>query len=401
LEFFTPLISGASVFIASKETLNNVEQLKADLENINPTIIQATPSFYQMLFNAGWNRNKDLKILCGGDSLNESLAEKLLNHSKEVWNMYGPTETTIWSSTKKIEKPSDASNIGRPINNTQIYIVDQHHNLLPQNTVGRIFIAGDGLAKGYYKNETLTEEKFINNPFSTPDKNNLKMYETGDLGKWNEEGEIEFLGRNDFQVKVRGFRIELGEIETKLQEYPNIKQAVADAKEVNGEKVLVAYYTKDDETNLDKTELREYLQSKLPEYMVPGFFVEMESIPLTPNGKIDRKLLPNITGEDLIRREYVAPRNETEQKLIEIWQQILGIEKVGITDNFFELGGHSLAAIKVAHSINEYFNVNVNLNQLFEQNTIKQLAILIDNIKLIHNLSTNQYEESESETFTI
>lgn len=374
LEFFTPLISGASVFIASKETLNNAEQLKAELENINPTIIQATPSFYQMLFNSGWNGNQDLKILCGGDSLNESLAEKLLNHSKEVWNMYGPTETTIWSSTKKIEKPSDASNIGKPISNTQIYIVDKHHNLLPQNTVGRIFIAGDGLAKGYYKNETLTEEKFINNPFSTVEKNNLKMYETGDLGKWNEEGEIEFLGRNDFQVKVRGFRIELGEIETKLQGYPNIKQAVADAKEVNGEKVLVAYYTKDNETIIDKTGLREYLQRKLPEYMVAGFFVELETIPLTPNGKIDRKSLPNVTGEDLIRREYVAPGNETEKKLVEIWQQILGIEKVGITDNFFELGGHSLMAGKIMNTISKELNKEVSLKQIFQNQTIESLV---------------------------
>ncbi|CAA7196353.1 non-ribosomal peptide synthetase [Chryseobacterium potabilaquae] len=374
LEYFIPLISGASVFIASKETLNNAEQLKAGLENINPTIIQATPSFYQMLFNAGWNGNKDMKILCGGDSLNESLAEKLLNHSKEVWNMYGPTETTIWSSTKKIEKPSDASNIGKPINNTQIYIVDQHHNLLPQNTVGRIFIAGDGLAKGYYKNETLTQEKIIDNPFSTTDKNNLKMYETGDLGKWNEEGEIEFLGRNDFQVKVRGFRIELGEIETKLQEYLNIQQAVADAKEVNGEKVLVAYYTKDNESNIDKTGLREYLQSKLPEYMVPGFFVELEAIPLTPNGKIDRKALPSVSGEDLIRREYVAPRNETEQKLVEIWQQILGIEKVGITDNFFELGGHSLMAGKIMNTISKELNKEVSLKHIFQNQTIESLV---------------------------
>ncbi|MEI3790603.1 MULTISPECIES: amino acid adenylation domain-containing protein [unclassified Chryseobacterium] len=374
LEFFTPLISGASVFIASKETLNNTEQLKAELENINPTIIQATPSFYQMLFNAGWNGNKDLKILCGGDSLNRLLAEKLLNHSKEVWNMYGPTETTIWSSTKKIEKPSDASKIGKPINNTQIYIIDKHHNLLPQNIVGRIFIAGDGLAKGYYKNETLTEEKFIDSPFSTTDKNNLKMYETGDLGKWNEEGEIEFLGRNDFQVKVRGFRIELGEIETKLQEYPNIKQAVADAKEVNGEKVLLVYYTKDNESNIDKTGLREYLQSKLPEYMVPGFFVELETIPLTPNGKIDRNALPSVTGEDLIRREYVAPRNETEQKLVEIWQQTLGIEKIGITDNFFELGGHSLAAGKIMNTISKELNKEVSLKQIFQNQTIESLV---------------------------
>ncbi|MCL8537189.1 amino acid adenylation domain-containing protein [Chryseobacterium gallinarum] len=374
LEFFTPLISGATVFIAGKETLNNIEQLKAELETINPTIIQATPSFYQMLFNAGWKGNKNMKILCGGDSLNESLAEKLLNHSKEVWNMYGPTETTIWSSTKKIEIPSDASNIGKPINNTQIYIVDKHHNLLPQYTVGRIFIAGDGLAKGYYKNEMLTEEKFINNPFSTSEKNNFKMYETGDLGKWNEEGEIEFLGRTDFQVKVRGFRIELGEIESHLEEYAGILETVADAKIVKGEKVLVAYYTTEGRDPLEKAELREYLQKKLPAYMVPGFFVELETIPLTPNGKIDRKALPDVTIEDLIRREYIAPGNEMEEKLVEIWQEVLGLDRVGVTDNFFELGGHSLAAGKIVNSISKELNKEVSLKNIFQNQTIKSLV---------------------------
>ncbi|REC61333.1 non-ribosomal peptide synthetase [Chryseobacterium pennae] len=394
LEFFAPLICGAKVFIASKEKLNDAGKLKEELEHIAPTIIQATPSFYQMLFNAGWNGNKDIKILCGGDSLNELLAEKLLNHSKEVWNMYGPTETTIWSSTKKIEKPSDASNIGKPINNTQIYIVDKHYNLLPQNTVGRIFIAGDGLAKGYYKNEELTQEKFIDNPFSTTENNNFKMYETGDLGKWNKEGEIEFLGRNDFQVKVRGFRIELGEIETKLQQYANIKQVVADTKQANGEKVLVAYYTKDGETSIDKTELREYLQSKLPEYMVPGCFVELDAIPLTPNGKIDRKALPNVTGEDLIKKEYVAPRNETEQKLAEIWQQTLGIEKVGITDNFFELGGHSLVAGKIVNSISKKLNEEVSLKNIFQNQTIESLVkVLVDNSK--EKIIIHKAEEKE------
>lgn len=382
LEFFTPLISGASVFIANKETLNNAEQIKKELEEIKPSVIQATPSFYQMLFNVGWNGNKDLKILCGGDSLNEQLAEKLITHSKEVWNMYGPTETTIWSSIKKIDKPSDASNIGKPISNTQIYILDKHHHLLPSNTVGSIFIAGDGLAKGYYKNEDLTRGKFIENPFSAITKENYKMYETGDLGKWNEAGEIEFLGRNDFQVKVRGFRIELGEIETHIFKFsPLIKQVVADAKEINGEKVLVAYYridkTAEENVNFDKTACREYLQNKLPEYMVPNFYVELNAIPITPNGKIDRKALPEITGDNLIRREYIAPRNETEQKLAEIWKEILGTKKVGITDNFFELGGHSLLAGKIINSISRELDAEVSLKSIFQNQTIEALSKIL------------------------
>ncbi|WP_367867788.1 amino acid adenylation domain-containing protein [Pedobacter sp. WC2423] len=384
LEFFTPLISGASVFIAGKATLNNIEQLKKELEQITPSIIQATPSFYQMLFNAGWKGNKNLKILCGGDSLNESLAEKLLMHSKEVWNMYGPTETTIWSSTKKIDKPSDASNIGKPINNTQLYIVDKCLNLLPENTAGRIFISGDGVAKGYYKNEKLTQEKFIDNPFYITSKNNPKMYDTGDLGKWNGEGEITFLGRNDFQVKVRGFRIELGEIETHILRFnPLIKHVVADAKEVNGEKVLVAYYkidrAPDRNLEINKIECREYLQDRLPEYMIPGFYIELDDIPLTPNGKIDRKALPDVTGKDLIRKKFVAPKNETEKRLVEIWREILGIDEIGITDNFFELGGHSLLAGKIINCISRELNHEVSLKSIFQNQTIQSLAKVLEN----------------------
>jgi surfactin family lipopeptide synthetase A len=375
LEFFTPLISGATVFIAEKETLKNMEYLIAELEQVKPSIVQATPSFYQMLFNAGWRGDKNLKILCGGDSLNELLTEKLISHSKEVWNMYGPTETTIWSSLKKIEKPSDASNIGKPINNTQIYIVDKNLHILPKDTVGRIFIAGDGLAKGYYKNKELTSEKFIPNPFEA----GARMYDTGDLARWLPDGNIEFLGRNDFQVKIRGYRIELGEIETHLSQYSdNIKQVVAEAKEVNGEKMLVAYYTINKGSTVNKTALREYLQSKLPEYMVPGFFVEMESIPLTPNGKIDRKSLPYITSEDIIRKTYVAPRNETEQKLAEIWQEVLEIDKVGITDNFFELGGHSLVAGKIANKISQNLNIEVSLKHIFQNDTVENLTKVIE-----------------------
>ncbi len=401
LEFFTPLISGASVFMAEKEILNNVEALQDNLAQIRPGIIQGTPSFYQMLFNSGWKGDKNLKVLCGGDRLSESLAGHLLDCCGEVWNMYGPTETTIWSSIKKIEKSSDASNIGSPIQNTQMYILDSYENLLPVNTAGRIFISGDGLAKGYYNNESLSDEKFIDNPFSGI--SGSKMYETGDLGKWTVGGEIEFLGRNDFQVKLRGFRIELGEIETRLQSYPGINQVVCDAKDVKGEKVLAAYYTCEASYDaLDKGLLREYLQGSLPEYMIPGFFVELHAIPLTSNGKIDRKALPDVTGEDLIRREYVAPVTELEVQLAMIWQEVLGVERIGITDNFFELGGHSLAAIKLIHTINARFGVNITLNQFFEFNTIEYINSLVSNLTLIQNLSTNNnYEDTESEIFTI
>ncbi|MFK7059254.1 amino acid adenylation domain-containing protein [Flavobacterium oreochromis] len=370
LEFFVPLISGACVYVASKEVLGNIDALRETLTKVNPSIIQATPSFYQMLFNSDWEGNKKLKVLCGGDSLNESLAKQLLDSCQEVWNMYGPTETTIWSSCKKIEKPSDASNIGKPIANTQIYIVDANLNLLPSNTVGRIFIAGDGLAKGYYNNPDLTSERFIKNPFNQ----GTLMYEVGDLGKWNNEGEIEFLGRNDFQVKIRGFRIELGEIESKLQENKQIIQAVVDAKEINGQKYLVAYYTEKGESELDTTAVKSYLQERLPDYMVPNFFVKLMSIPLTPNGKVNRKALPEISEENIVKKAYITPQTAIEAALVSIWQEILNIEEIGITDNFFELGGHSLLAGKIVNEISKRLNKNLSLKYIFQNQTIQELA---------------------------
>ncbi|WP_444626244.1 amino acid adenylation domain-containing protein [Flavobacterium columnare] len=376
LEFFVPLISGARVYIASKEVLGNIDILKETLGKVNPSIIQATPSFYQMLFHADWTANKKLKVLCGGDSLNKSLAKQLLDSCQEVWNMYGPTETTIWSSCKKIEKPSDASNIGEPIANTQVYILDANLNLLPSNTAGRIFIAGDGLAKGYYNNPELTSERFINNPF----EQGTLMYEVGDLGKWNEKGEIEFLGRNDFQVKIRGFRIELGEIESKLQENKHIIQAVVDAKEINGQKYLVAYYTERDESEVEIASLKSYLQDRLPEYMVPGFFVKLMSIPLTPNGKVNRKALPEISEENIVKKTYIAPQTTIEKELVAIWQEILNVENIGITDNFFELGGHSLLAGKIINEISKRLNKNLSLKYIFQNQTIQELAKSLESI---------------------
>jgi amino acid adenylation domain-containing protein len=383
LEFFTPLISGSTLYVVSQEVLADPLLVIEKIEEIQPTIIQATPSFYQMLFNADWKGSQSLKVLCGGDLLSEALAEKLINHTNEVWNMYGPTETTIWSSMKKIEQPKDASNIGKPLHNTQFYILDEQLNPKPIGFTGAIYIAGDGLAKGYYKNESLTQERFIKNPFS----DNSLLYETGDVGKWNTKGEIEFLGRNDFQVKVRGYRIELGDIENAILQYSEtLKQVVVDAKDVNSEKVLVAYMVSASE--VDKSDLRAFLQKKLPEYMIPGFYVIVDGLPLTSNGKVNRKALPSIVENDLIRREYEAPTNEVEQKLAEIWQDILNIDKIGITDNFFELGGTSLQIIKLHHRIELLWPRIMTVPDLFEFNSIRDIANYV-------------YRNSEQETLEV
>ncbi|SMO94888.1 AMP-binding enzyme C-terminal domain-containing protein, partial [Flavobacterium resistens] len=234
---------------------------------------------------------------------------------------------------------------------------------------GKLYISGDGVARGYLNKPELTAEKFISNPFIK----GTRMYDTGDLAKWLPDGNIEFLGRNDHQVKIRGYRIELGEIETAISGYSEeIQQVVVEAKEINQDKTLVAYYVS--KTEIDKSEIRTYLQNKLPEYMVPGFYVEIESLPLTPNGKIDRKALPSVTGEDIIKKEYVAPGNAIEQKMVEIWQEVLGVQKIGITDNFFELGGHSLIVVQVINQISKQLGQTISFKIFFANPTIKELS---------------------------
>nr|WP_315248565.1 non-ribosomal peptide synthetase [uncultured Flavobacterium sp.] len=389
LEFFTPLLSGATLYIANQEILADPSNIIQKLKEIQPTLIQATPSFYQMLFNAGWLGDKGLKILCGGDLLSEALAVKLIDYNLEVWNMYGPTETTIWSSIKRIEHPKDASNIGKPIDNTQFYILDSFLSPKPIGTSGAIYIAGDGLASGYYRNETLTKEKFIKNPFNET----VLIYETGDVGKWNEDGEIKFLGRNDNQVKIRGYRIELGDIESVILQFSKtLKEVVVEAKKVNQEKVLVAYLISTSDIN--ELGLRNFLVKKLPGYMIPNFYVKLDSLPLTPNGKINRKELPDIESKDILKNEYVKPRNEIEHHLIKIWQEVLFIERIGTADSFFELGGHSLKASVIIHRILVELKIVVKLVDFFNNPTINSLT----NFILLNNMTNDLVLSTSSKT---
>lgn len=384
LEFFVPLISGAALYIANQEILADPNAIIQKIVEIQPTIIQATPSFYQMLFNADWQGNKGLKILCGGDLLSEALAEKLIDNSSEVWNMYGPTETTIWSSQKRLEHPKEASNIGKPINNTQIYILDSFLSPKPTGTAGAIYIAGDGLAKGYYKNKPLTNEKFIKNPFDTTGL----LYETGDVGKWNDKGEIEFLGRNDNQVKIRGYRIELGDIESHLNQIFGIKESVVIAKKGNQQEAfLVAYILRSEEKiDIDIKEISATLKMNLPYYMIPGAIILLEEFPLTPNQKIDRKDLEqrNIENEE-VQDDFKAPDSDLEKILVAYWKEVLNIKKsISIHDNFFALGGHSLNAVKLAGLITKNLLFNVTLKTIFDYPTIRLLTHYLTTLKPHH-----------------
>ncbi|SHL04117.1 non-ribosomal peptide synthetase [Flavobacterium chilense] len=393
LEFFAPLISGATLFVATQDLLSDPYLIIQKIEETNATIIQATPSFYQMLFNAEWNGNKKLKVLCGGDLLSEALAEKLLVSTSSVWNMYGPTETTIWSSCKKIEVPADASNIGIPINNTQFYILDKFNKLLPKGIPGNIYIGGAGLAKSYYKNEELTKSKFIANPFIE----GHDIYDVGDLGYWLPDGSIKFLGRKDNQVKIRGFRIELGEIETiLLQNNTDIKQAIVDVRQTGNEKILVAYFISENEIN--KKSLQKSLSKILPDYMLPGYYVQLDVIPLTDNGKVDRKRLPGVDGKDLIKEAYIAPKNKEEEMLITIWSEVLKQEKISIKDNFYNLGGDSIKSIQVVSRLKQK-GYSIKMDTFIKQPVIEKLAKLIEAKEVAHielsNENTNIFENKK------
>ncbi|MEM9274434.1 MAG: amino acid adenylation domain-containing protein, partial [Cyanobacteria bacterium P01_F01_bin.143] len=373
LELFLPIITGARLVIASRETTVDGEQLLGKLQESGATIMQATPASWQLLLAAGWAGKNKLKVLCGGEALPRKLANQLLERAGSVWNMYGPTETTIWSAVAQITNESKIISIGRAIANTQIHILDKYNQLVPIGVTGELCIGGAGLAKGYLNRPDLTTEKFIPNPFNT---DNSKLYKTGDLARYLPNGEIECLGRIDHQVKLRGFRIELGEIETVISQNPEVAKAVVAIREdAKKYKRLVAYIIPQKEQSLTIAELREFLASKLPNYMIPSAIVTLEVFPLTPNGKIDRKDLPapEITRSQL-SQELVEPRNDIERKLTKIWVEVLDVDLVGINDNFFELGGDSILAIVAITKANQEDNLQLTVKQLFQHQTVAELA---------------------------
>lgn len=377
LEFFVPLISGATLYIPSKNVLADPRLLIANLKKVQPTIIQATPSFYQLLFNANWEGDRSLKVLCGGDLLSESLAQKLLDSCDSVWNMYGPTETTIWSSCKLLRSASDASCIGKPIGNTKIFVLDPFLQLLPPNFIGDIYIGGDGLAKGYLKNKVLTKEKFIENPFQKGER----IYHTGDLGRWNLKGELEFLGRSDNQVKIRGYRIELGEIEAHLDQLEGVNTAVVVAKKSSDQESYLIAYVRAEERTFNAKALRSKLTKKLPEYMVPNTIIRLDSFPLTPNNKIDRN--------NLARRKVIAAKKINDDKgtlttnelsLTNLYRDVLNLDTAPlVNDNFFEMGGHSLNAVRLLNHIEGKLHFRIPLKAIFDYPDIKSLGLYLEN----------------------
>jgi len=378
IDMFLPLINGATVRIVPYESTINGEKLRVLIEREEVTFFQATPASYRILIGAGWEGDNNLTAISTGEALPFELAQELLKRCGSLWNMYGPTETTIWSSGHEVKAEDSFISIGKAVTGTQLMVLDSELNALPIGVAGELFIAGAGVARGYYNNQALTDEKFISNPF--PAQPNAKMYKTGDLVRYLSDLRLEYLGRIDFQVKIRGFRIELGEIETILGQYDAIKQCVVTTwPDSSVEQMLVAYVVPENTSELlDGLALREYLKGKLPIYMVPAKFIPLDSFPLTPNGKVDRKSLPNPDTSDIILQtsNYIAPKNDFELSLVVAWQAILNLEKVGVTDNFFELGGDSLMTVKLVHEMELATGHKFDIGNIFSHPTIEQLVNL-------------------------
>ncbi|MDZ7967877.1 MAG: amino acid adenylation domain-containing protein [Nostoc sp. DedSLP03] len=370
LELFLPIIVGGRLVVVSRKVASDGTQLSAILADSKATVMQATPATWQLLLASGWDGNDQLKILCGGEALPAQLANQLRQRCNSLWHMYGPTETTVWSAGYLIETDSKVVAISHPIANTQIYILDQYSQLVPVGIAGELHIGGEGLARGYLNRLELTNEKFIPNPFSN--NSAARLYKTGDLGRYLANGEIEYLGRIDYQVKIRGFRVELGDIEAFISQHPAVREtvvAIADAQS------LVAYIVTHTEQTPTITELRGFLESKLPNYMVPSAFVFLETLPLTPNGKVDRKALPAPdTARPQLQVVYQPPQTEVEKTIAHIWQEVLQVENIGIHDNFFELGGHSLLLVQVHSKLQKTFQRDFSMIEMFQYPTISHLA---------------------------
>ncbi len=391
LELYLPLITGATVVIASAEEAANADQLQALLIDHDIDVMQATPATWQLLLNGGWAGKQDLRILCGGEALPQRLAQQLKPRCAQLWNMYGPTETTIWSTCTEITDPTAPITIGTPIGNTQLYILDGALNAVPQGVVGDLYIGGAGVAQGYFKRPMLTSERFIM-------LGNERLYKTGDVARFDHQGQLIYLGRSDQQIKLRGYRIELGDIEACLGQMAGIDQAVVIVREDAGrEPMLVGYYTcLADAPSLTDDALKQQLQQQLPTYMVPTVLLPLDTMPLTPNAKIDRKALPAPTqARPDLHARFVAPRNALEEQIASLMQSLLVIDNIGIHDGFFDLGGTSLSATRLAFQIRESTGVDLPLRTIFVAPTVADICQSIEAVRNadgVDSLQTGLFE---------
>ncbi|MDN5870699.1 MAG: amino acid adenylation domain-containing protein [Nitrococcus sp.] len=363
-DMFLPFMLGARLVLADRDTMRDGALLAALIEREGGTFLQCTPATWRLLLSANWQGAPRMLGVTTGEVIPRNLLQQLLPKLSQLWNLYGPTETTIWSTGFRILDPDAPILIGKPIANTLCYILDSGKSPLPQGVAGELWIGGDGVADGYLNRPELTAERFVPDPFARVA--GARMYRTGDLVRWLDRGQIECLGRIDFQVKLRGYRIELGEIETELNHHPAVAEAVCDVREHGANDArLVAWVTGKPGAAIDPSELREHLRHTLPGYMVPQTFRELESLPRLPNGKLDRKSLPDPFVDTNVPVQSKAPLlTPAQQTLGAIWAEVLGTSDIGADDHFFDLGGHSLLAVETATRLHKTFGVKLPLRTL-------------------------------------
>jgi amino acid adenylation domain-containing protein len=391
LELLLPLITGAKAVIAERAVAADGKRLARFIEDSGSTLVQATPASWRMLLDAGWQGDPKLKLLCGGEPLPRDLADALLDRCGELWNVYGPTETTVWSVLDRVTRDGPIT-IGRPIQNMHMYIADANFQLVPDGVPGELLIGGIGLGHAYVNRPAMTAERFIPHPFSAAP--GARVYRTGDIARWRRDGRLEILGRSDNQIKLRGFRIELGEIEGALRDYAGVRHVVVLCREDRpGDKRLVAYAVPESPA-VSIADLRAHLKAMLPEYMVPSAFVLMERLPISPNGKVDRRALPAPELSDLDVATSAPPRTPEEQQLAGIWSEVLGVGQIGIHDDFFALGGHSLLATQLIARVSREFGADIPLRRLFEAPTIAGFAEIVvsDLMQRVDQLSDAEIE---------
>jgi amino acid adenylation domain-containing protein len=372
LELLLPLTVGAQVVVATRDTVMDGPALRHLLEHHEATAMQATPSGWRLLVDAGWQGGPAFKALVGGEPLPQDLARQLLERTGQLWNMYGPTETTVWSTCWRVRHGVPVS-IGTPIANTSIEVLDEVLRPCPVGVPGEIFIGGDGVTTGYLNRPELTAERFAADPF----RPGQRLYRTGDRGRWRNEGVLEHLGRLDTQVKVRGYRIELGEIEANLVSQPAVERAVVVTREDTPGDVRIVAYVVCSEGALEASAVREHLRRSLPEYMMPAHFVRLQAVPLLPNGKVNRKALPQPEVESSPGDRRAAARNPVEALVLQTMEDVLHLPGLGIHDDLFAMGGHSLLAAKLTARLNKEFGISMPLRAVFEAPTAERLAAVV------------------------
>jgi len=359
----------------------------AYLKRHNVDALDCTPSQLRILLDAGLDESCPLKLLLvGGEAISQALWTELDGHKQmAVYNVYGPTECTVDATVSRISGVESIPQIGRPIANTQAYILDNYLRPVPIGVAGELYIGGEGVGRGYRGRPELTAERFTPSPIGAGP--GARLYRTGDLARRLPDGKIEYLGRVDRQVKIRGFRIELGEIEGLLRKHDGVSEAVVVVKAgAGGDKRLVAYIVANSASGLDDSltpsELRKWLGRRLPDYMTPSAFVALDSLPLTPNGKLDHNALPEPElNYSLDNSEQTAPQTQTEEAVAKIWAEVLGMERIGANATFFELGGHSLLAARIVSRLRDAFQIDVPLRRFFEGLTVMSLASSIETIQ--------------------